>query len=170
MSLGSWWFRFRLLNLSKPASDRSLYRAVQGHPIRSVLEIGLGDGHRARTLIDWLGRQGNTSIARYGVIDLFETAPGGMPLKETHKMLAGLGVKPMLVPGEPASALQRVVHTLGSVDLLVCADHWLEVQASPMLSRVVHNKTLILAAASPGQPFAIIPVPASAAPALQRAA
>jgi hypothetical protein len=114
-----------LLYFSQPAGDRTLYRAIHGQPIRSIVELGicLERTQRVLEVISWQPR-GET--LRYTGIDLFEMRPPEQPgpsLKEAFAQLRLPGVAVQLVPGEPAAALTRVANLLSGTDLLIVSGH-----------------------------------------------
>ncbi|QDS90820.1 hypothetical protein EC9_50370 [Rosistilla ulvae] len=146
MGLADWWYVFQTTRLSKPAEDRVLFRATANRKIQSVLEAGLGDGSRCDRLLQWLEHH-DSIPTRYAAIDQFE-AGGGISLKQFHAKLTGLGIKPMPVPGNLATGLPRVAHTIGAVDLLILdqdRDGLSDPSIQNFLPRVVHSDTIVIA-------------------------
>jgi hypothetical protein len=126
MSFADFWYRTKLLYLSKPAGERSLYKAVRGRPIQSILEIGIEDGRRTAQLLKWLHHQG-IRPTKYAAIDPFELGGAShLSMKDAYKALAGFGFKPCLVPGNFESGALRVLHTIGPCDLIVAGDPTVE--------------------------------------------
>lgn len=112
-----------LAYLSKPASHRSLYRAVRKAPIRSIVQLGLGDASLALNLI-WLAQQKSAERIRFTGVDLFELRPNpstGLSLKDAHQKLSATGARIKLAPGDPLAALARHANSLVNTDLLVIA-------------------------------------------------
>jgi hypothetical protein len=114
--------------LSRPASDRVLYRAIGRRNVRKFLEIGVGPSRRTLRMIDLAGRVSQGESVRYAAIDMFEARPpGGTPglsLKEAHKLLKSTGAQVQLIPGDPASALARSANALMNMDLvIISAEH-----------------------------------------------
>jgi hypothetical protein len=114
--------------LSRPASDRVLYRAIGRRRMRKILEIGIGPSRRTLRMIDLAGRVGQGESVRYAAIDLFEARPPestpGLSLKETHRLLKSTQAQVQLIPGDPASALARSANSLQNMDLvIISADH-----------------------------------------------
>jgi hypothetical protein len=145
-----------LLYLSQPASDRALYKAVKGRTIRSVIELGVGDGSRTTTLFEVLGWNGENLPLRYTGIDLFEARAAGskgLTLKQAFATIRAEGVKVQLVPGTPHDALARCANQLAGTDLLLIAA---DQQASDLerawkfIPRTIHKETLILREQSAG--------------------
>lgn len=111
-----------LAYFSKPAGDRVLYRSVRRHPVRRILEIGMGPTARTLRLIDTVQRQAAGEEVRYVAIDLFEARPKdapGLTLKETHRLLKPTAVQVQLIPGDPASALTRAANSLQKIDMVM---------------------------------------------------
>jgi hypothetical protein len=117
-----------LAHLSKPASDRVIYRAVRRVRPRRILEIGIGSADRTVRLARLASRQAQQSTVRYAAIDPFEARdanlPAGLSLKEAHRLLTASGVQAQLVPGDPAQAISRAANSLAGMDLvLISADY-----------------------------------------------
>lgn len=150
MSLARFWSSFKLLNLSKPVGDRSLYRAVRGLRVESILEVNVGNANRSEKLIAWLREQSDVETIRYAAIDAFEM--GGddhISLKEFHSRLGRLGTKPLPVPdtGKLSTALARVAHTIGSVDLAIfdCEPQRLEEPTVlAILPKIIRTNSIVL--------------------------
>ncbi|MBI3466096.1 MAG: hypothetical protein HY000_24030 [Planctomycetes bacterium] len=109
--------------LSRPAADRTLYRAIRRNRPRSILEIGVGAAVRARRMIDLARRCSPGETIHYTGIDLFEarepTAPPGLSLKTVYRQLKATPARIRLTPGDPLSALMRVANDLLGTDLVV---------------------------------------------------
>jgi hypothetical protein len=150
MTLARFWSTIKLLHFSQPAGDRALYKAVRGRRIASVLEVHVGRGQRSRQLVEWLHRQSELPSIRYAAIDAFDLGGADhQTLKQFHATLGKLGAKPLPVPhtGNLAVALKRVVHTIGSVDLLILdcpPEEYLEPSAATVLPRLVHPQTIVM--------------------------
>lgn len=114
---------FYLTHLSRPAADRTLYKLIQKHQLRRLVELGVGVGDRAERLIEVAARTSGAGSVFYTGIDLFEARPknaaAGLPLKTIHKKLAATGVKVRLLPGDPYAAFSRTINMLGVADLVV---------------------------------------------------
>jgi hypothetical protein len=138
-----------LLYFSQPAADRSLYQALRGRPLRSIVELGIDLSCRTPRLLEVGSWQAGKRPLRYTGIDLFEARPSGQPmlsLKEAFTQLKQPGISMQLVPGEPASALQRVANSLADTDLLVVAasqDHESLSRAWTWMPRMLTDKSLV---------------------------
>ncbi len=138
-----------LSRLARPAHERVLYRALRRRSVRSIVEIGMGDGRRALRLLAVAQRFRPNERLSYSGIDLFEARPAGAPglaLKDAHRELTRTGVQLRLVPGDPWAALSRCANALANTDLLVIsADHEAEALARAWfyLPRMLHEGSLV---------------------------
>jgi hypothetical protein len=114
---------FYLLHLSKPVSDRLVYREVRRLKARKILEIGMGCAERALRMIEMATAAADPREIRYTGIDLFEdrsTEDGpGLSLREAHRELKTTNARIQLVPGTPQEGLARCANALGKLDLIV---------------------------------------------------
>jgi len=111
-----------LLYFSRPASNRTLYKAIRAKPVRSIVELGIDLGGRTERILEIAGWRSES--LRYTGIDLFEArtgGEGGSSLKDTFAKLRVPGVRVQLVPGDPYTALTRVANALTGTDLLLIA-------------------------------------------------
>jgi spermidine synthase len=111
-----------LAYFSQPAGERVLYRLARKRRVCRILEIGLGDGVRARRLLSLVQRYQPLEKIRYATIDLFESRPEHEPrmtLKAAHRLLRSTGVRAKLVPGDAYAALVRAANTISHVDLVI---------------------------------------------------
>ena len=140
--------RLRLLYLcyfSKPAFDRPIYRAIRRYHARKIVEVGVGDGHRAVRMIEAAHRASPSLDVHYVGMDPFEarTEPSGrgLSLKAAHQLLSGkrgrgscsAGVRVQLVPGNPSDGLMRMANSLGKIDLLIVPAEFDSADARPAL-------------------------------------
>jgi len=145
-----------LLYFSQPANDRALYKAVKGRAIRSVVELGVGDGTRTTRLLEVLSWQAGNLPLRYTGIDLFEARPAGqkgLTLKQAFATIRAPEVKVQLVPGTPLDAMVRCANSLADTDLIIISA---DQQAADLerawkyFPRTLHNDTLVLREQSAG--------------------
>ena len=115
-----------LAYLSKPKSDRAIYRAIRRQNVRKILEIGIGGVPRALRMIDLAKRYAGGEAVRYVAIDLFEARPegsGGLSLKEAHRVFKATGAQVQLIPGD-TGAVARSANSLQNMDLvIISAEH-----------------------------------------------
>ena len=112
-----------LAYIAKPAEERRLFRLIRERKVKSIVELGIGDGSRACRMIDLASRLSGQSI-RYAGIDLFEARQDtatGLRYKDAHQLLKRTGAKARLVPGDPLTALSRAANELRDTDLLIIA-------------------------------------------------
>lgn len=146
-----------LAYLSQPATDRVIYRLIDKRPIRSILELGVGDGVRAERMIGVASRQQTDTELRYTGIDLFEDRPAGTPqiaLKQAYQQLRQQGVKVRLVPGDPYDALSQIANYVSGIDLVVAAgdqDPESLARAWMFLPRMIHDDTMVFSQAADAQ-------------------
>ena len=154
----SWLQRLYWRYLSKPANERDLFLHVLENPIGSILVIGFGSGERAKRLLPLCTKAGGIAQIRYAGVDPFESASAGQPhlnLKQAHRMLAELGVKAHLIPGEPQSALSRVVSLVQPSDLILIDGQWnngtdAANAIQTWLPRLCHSSSAIFASTTVG--------------------
>jgi len=114
---------FYLSYLSSPAADRPVYRVIQRQGVSKILELGVGNGRRARRMIELARHCCPLKRIQYIGLDLFEDRSSldgpGVTLKMAHRLLKPTGARVQLVPGDPFSGLSRAANSLGQVDLIV---------------------------------------------------
>ena len=108
--------------LSSPKGERQLCRAVSRLKAKRILEVGVQQGTRAGRLLQVARCFHERNAIHYVGVDLFETRPveqPGLMLKQAHQLLRPLAGKIYLLPGDPLSALERVVNHMAATDLVV---------------------------------------------------
>jgi hypothetical protein len=113
-----------LTRFFQPAAERTLYRAICGQRLRSIVELGIDVAGRTQRVLEIAAWEHANLPVRYTGIDLFEARPkdrSAVTLKQAFAQLRLPGVKAQLVPGDPAMALSRVANSLGDTDLLLIA-------------------------------------------------
>jgi len=111
-----------LAYFSRPASERGLYRLIRRNKPQRIVEIGIGDGHRAARMIQVAARYRTAGPIRYAGVDLFETRSAehpGLTLKQAHRLLKPSGARVQLIPGDPLAALARAANALAGTDLVI---------------------------------------------------
>jgi hypothetical protein len=110
-------------HLSKPQSNRPVYREIRRCHARKIVELGVATGQRAVRMIEVAKLASPGQEIHYIGVDPFEgrsEADGpGLTLKAAHQLLRRDGVRVQLVPGDPAESLVRVANSLGKIDLLI---------------------------------------------------
>ncbi len=117
---------FHLRYLSKPKSDRILFRLVHRHACRSVVEVGLTDLTRTVKLLQGATWSRSERPVRYTGIDSFDAREENQPpltLKEAHRRLSAGSWKARLAPGPGRFVLRRLANELAETDLLLFSSH-----------------------------------------------
>lgn len=83
----------------------------------SILEIGIGDGSRTPSVVQALAE--TNPALKYAVIDQFEMLGGTLKLRDFHSQLAGLVIRPSIVPEAAARGVVTVLHRLGMMDAII---------------------------------------------------
>lgn len=120
-------------------------KQIRSASVNSVLEISVEDGSRALAVLQTVAK--TNQDFRYVAIDQFEMAGGPITLKQFHQTLRSRGFRPQVYPETVERGLIRVAHTIGTVDLVLIAApiaSWQTPQHLPLLSRVIHQGTLVL--------------------------
>lgn len=135
---------------SQPVADRPLYQTLAKRTVRSIVEIGIGQGVRTQRLLEMAIKPVHSSEPlRYTGIDLFEARAkdaAGLTLKQAYAQLKTDHVKLQLVPGDPLSALARAANSLTATDVLIISldqsGEALE-QAWRFVPRMLHTGSLV---------------------------
>ena len=145
---GRWLHYLWLAHFSKPKGERFLFRLIKGNSVRSIVELGVGNGERALRLVDFARQFVPNGELRYTGIDLFEgrsEPESGISLKEAHGMLKQVDAKIKLVPGDPFSALARSANGLAGTDLFLISndlDQESLARAWAFIPRTLHDGTM----------------------------
>lgn len=143
--------RFLYLSyLSKPISDRLIYRAMSRQRTLKIVEMGVGRCQRAAYMIEVAGFNVPVAEIQYTGIDLFEArsaADGpGVTLRTAHRLLKSTGARVRLLPGDPFSTLARAANSLAGTDLVVISadqDPHSLARAWFYLPRMLHPSSLV---------------------------
>ncbi|EMB14607.1 hypothetical protein [Rhodopirellula europaea] len=111
----------------------------------SILEIGVGDGSRTPAVVHALAE--TNPALKYAVIDQFEMVGGTVKLRDFHGQLAGLAIRPSIVPENAARGVVTVLHRLGMMDAIILdpsLDAETLAELDTVLSKVSYADTMIL--------------------------
>lgn len=139
---------FYLGFLSKPKCDRAIYRSLAKNKTRSILELGMGDIKRSKTLIEQAQWVSKTSKVKFTAIDLFDSRPHDLPelkLIESHRLLCKTGANIKLMPGDE-SVLTQIANSLTNTDLVLISgisDIQSQAQLWFYLPRMLHAQSLV---------------------------
>ncbi len=134
----------------KPALERSVEQAIKRQHPRRILEIGLGDGRRARGVLALAQRYHARHEVHFIGIDLFEDRHAGeapFPLKEAYRNLRSTGARVRLVPGDAHGALVRAANTLTGLDLVLISAQASKLSLAPAwfyLPRTLAKNAIVL--------------------------
>ena len=138
-----------LAYFSRPESDRVLYRAIRRQRWHRFLEMGIGQGSRARRMIQLAARHQPKDRIRYVGVDLFEARgvpASGLSLKDAHRSFKTLGISVQFLPGDPFSVLARSANALAELDaVVISADQDAESldRAWFYLPRMLHPRSVV---------------------------
>lgn len=127
-AVGKFEFAY-LAFLSKPASDRPLYRQAKKSRILNIVELGLGSLETATRLVRLCQSVSGGEPVSYTALDWFEERPSRLPalsLIEAHRSLKATAADVRLMPGGPTAGLPAIANSLMGTDLLlISADAYL---------------------------------------------
>ena len=157
----TWFQKLQIRHFSKPATDRPLLIHLLDQPVRSILEICIGNGQRTQPIMDLVQLPADVAQLRYCGVDPFESSSEGrehLKLKQAHRLLSERGIKAHLIPGELHSSLVRVTHMVQPSDLVII-DHGYGVHSdlgqalNQWLPRLASEEAVIFARAESTDPF-----------------
>jgi len=165
---------FFLSRFAKPTGDRGLDRVLRSGTNRRIVEIGVGDGQRAKQMLQLAVQLAAGKSVSYAGIDLFESGSGddSLGLKQAYRLLRPTGARIQLVPGDPLTALASVANTLQRTDLLIISadiDQQAMKQAWFYVPRMLHAGSQVFLEAPGEQPDELILQPLSIADIQRRA-
>jgi hypothetical protein len=141
---------FQMTWLSKPAPDRLIYKLIKKRQIKSIVEIGMGDGSRSAKMIAVAKKFSPDCRIKYTGVDLFDSrSQDQSPLKliEMHRQLNAVDAKTQLVPGDLASALPRIANAHVRTDMVIISAGFEDddFESSQMfLPRMLHPSSVVL--------------------------
>lgn len=149
---------FRMTWLDKPACDRAIYKMIRQRQIRSIVEIGMGDGTRCEKMIAVAQKFSSDAKVRYTGVDFFDARESGTPLKliDMHRRLNKITARTQLVPGEIQSALPRIANSHLRTDLIVVSagvDAEAFESVESFLPRMLHASSMVLIQRKEGAEF-----------------
>lgn len=133
--------------LSRGEHDSLLKMIAQARP-SSVLEIGIGDGSRMPAISAMFTQSGvSPGAMKTIVIDQFELGGSEITMRDYHRQLAGLAIRPVIFPESVGRGLVSVAHRFGLIDV-VMVDAAVRSAAAEELAtyliKVSHEHTLVL--------------------------
>jgi hypothetical protein len=165
---------FFLSRFAKPTGDRGLDRVLRSGTSRRIVQIGVGDGQRAKQILQLAVQLSGGNLVSYTGIDLFESSASeaALSIKQAYKLLRPTRARIQLVPGDPLNALARVANSLQKTDLLIISA---EVDAASMqkawfyVPRMLHAASQIFLEVPGEEPGQLVLKPLSVAEVQARA-
>lgn len=136
--------------VAKPVLDRTFDRLLRKTPVRSIVQVGLGELSRTKRLLELAAEATPLDQLKFAGIDLFEmrTQPNtGVGLKMAHKELKPFCGKLQLLPGDAYGALARSANGLANTDLMVISadqDAVSLAKAWFYVPRMLHDASVVL--------------------------
>lgn len=166
MSQLSWLRKQYWMRFGQPVEERKLFEFLIKNPVRSILEVGIGNCQRMRRIAKLAQLPSGTEELRYVGTDEFEAAPDSanhLALKQAHQIAGSLGFKASLIPGDAAAAVPRVAHKMGTSDLIIL-DGGLDPRdpssstIAQWFNRLAHEETVVFACAKRGEELELVDV------------
>lgn len=140
--------RRNVLSLLSRGEHDPLLRMIGENKPTSILEIGIGDGSRTPAILSMLCQAGCLPGAiKVIVIDEFELAGGDVTMRDYHRQLAGLTLRPVIFPEPVGRGLISVAHRFGAVDMVlldVKASSTHAAELAALLGKVTHQRSVVL--------------------------
>lgn len=114
MAAVSWLKYAYLAHLSKPRSERQLYRLLKANKVCRIVEVGIYSVERTATMIGVAQRYCGAEQVSYTGLDWFDARDTDLPkltLKQAHRELQATGATVRLVPGEPARSVAAIANS-----------------------------------------------------------
>jgi hypothetical protein len=129
----------------------ALIKLVRKNSPNSILEIGIGDGSRMPAILSAIAAEQTDSAIKAAVIDQFEMGDGSVPMREYHKRLSGLPLRPAIFPEPVGRGLISVANRLGQMDLVLIDEAILREEASEArtdlfatIGRIMHPNSVLI--------------------------
>jgi hypothetical protein len=145
------WFKYTYLaHLSKPRTQRQLYRLTKFHKFTRIIEVGIFGLERTTSLISVAQRFSDGAPISYTGLDWFDTRSEDLPqltLKQAHRELQATGATVRLVPGDPARSISSIANTHQHTGLMMLSSAVTESQLAAawfFFPRMIDSKTIVL--------------------------
>lgn len=137
-----------VLSLLSRGEHESLIRLIETHAPASLLEIGVGDGTRMPAILSrWPKPTSDAASPKIAVIDEFEMGGSPLSLRQYHHALAGLPVRPLIIPEPVEKGIVSVLHRLGTMDMVLVdpdTEAKMGAQWDRTVRRILHPRTVVL--------------------------
>lgn len=143
--------RRKVLSMVTRGEHDRLIKAIRDRSPESVLEIGVGDGSRMPAILSAIGVDQNASNFKAAVIDQFEMGNGSVQMRDYHKRLVGLPIRPAIFPESAERGVVSVANRLGRMDVILIDESLLSEEAGEAramllasINKVIHPATLVM--------------------------
>lgn len=137
-----------ILSLLSRSEHDVLLKLIDQRRPTSILEIGIGNGSRMPAILASVAQSGvEPSTFKAIVVDEFEMAGGDVTMRDYHRQLAGLPIRPVIFPESVARGLVNIAHRFGPVDMILIDASVEEKHAEGLakyLGKVSHGTTTVL--------------------------
>lgn len=144
--------RRSILSLLSRGEHDALLKLIDQRRPTSILEIGIGNGSRMPAILAAVAQSGvEPGAFKAIVVDEFEMAGGEVTMRDYHRQLAGLTIRPVIFPESVARGLVNIAHRFGAVDMILIDTSVEETHAEGLakyLGKVSHCTTAVLSNAS----------------------
>ncbi|MFG0289591.1 MAG: hypothetical protein ACF8CQ_15530 [Rhodopirellula sp. JB044] len=141
-----------VLSMLSRGEHDALLKIINKQQPSSILEIGVGDGSRMPAILAMMDQSGVTQDSLKAiVIDEFELGGGVVAMRDYHRQLAGLSIRPVIFPEPVGRGLVSVAHRFGAVDLVLVDSAIEEANSQDLatfLGKVTHPGSQMLSNAS----------------------
>ncbi|EMI54029.1 hypothetical protein [Rhodopirellula sallentina] len=141
-----------VLSMLSRGEHDALLKLINKQRPSSILEIGVGDGSRMPAILAMMDQSGVTQDSLKAiVIDEFELGGGVVAMRDYHRQLAGLSIRPVIFPEPVGRGLVSVAHRFGAVDLVLVDTAVEETNSQDLatfLGKVTHPGSQVLSNAS----------------------
>ncbi|WP_250929230.1 hypothetical protein [Aporhodopirellula aestuarii] len=137
-----------VLSMLSRGEHDGLLKVVRDKRPSSILEIGVGDGSRMPAILSMLDESGiQPGVIKAIVIDEFELGGGTLAMRDYHRQLAGLTIRPVIFPEPVGRGLVNVAHRFGAMDLILidsAVDATNAAELATFLGKVTRATTSVL--------------------------
>lgn len=144
--------RRSILSLRSRGEHDALLKLIEQRQPTSILEIGIGIGSRMPAILASVAQSGvEPSTFKAIVVDEFEMAGGHVTMRDYHRQLAGLPIRPVIFPESVGRGLVNIAHRFGAVDMILIDASVEEKHAEGLakyLGKVSHGTTTVLSNAT----------------------